>query len=141
MESSDTKLVQALTSDEGYRRAVYKDSRGYWTIGIGRMVDDSKGGGVTLEEAQYLLANDLKSVFKALDSNLPWWRQMTENRQRVLANMCFNMGITTLLTFKNTLASMKAGDYDKAADGMQDSAWAKQVGNRATRLIKEMRAG
>ena len=59
----------------------------------------------------------------------------------MLADMCFNLGINRLLGFKNTLAAIKAGDYEAAADGMLASMWAKQVGKRAHRLIKMMREG
>jgi lysozyme len=88
-----------------------------------------------------VVANDIKKVVKSLDLNLPWWDSMTEARQRVLADMCFNMGIGTLLTFHNTLAAMKAGDYEAAARGMELSHWATQVGRRAETLAAMMRRG
>lgn len=43
--------------------------------------------------------------------------------------MAFNM-LGGLLTFTNTLAAMKRGDYAAAADGMLASKWATQVGAR-----------
>ena len=55
--------------------------------------------------------------------------------------MCFNMGIDTLLEFKNTLSFMQAGDYNSAANGMLSSLWAKQVGLRADNLAVMMRTG
>lgn len=127
--------------DEGFRSSVYQDSLGFWTIGIGRMVDKRKGGGITHEEAIYLLTNDLKRTDAELDKAHPWWRRMSEPRQAVLRNMCFNMGLKTLSTFRNTLAAMKAGDYAKASGGMLASKWATQVGARATRLATIMRTG
>lgn len=127
--------------DEGFRRSVYQDSLGYWTIGIGRMVDKRKGGGITRDEAVYLLTNDLKRTDAELDKAYPWWRSMSGPRQAVLRNMCFNMGLATLSQFKNTLAAMKAGNYRKAAAGMLASKWAGQVGARAVRLAKIMETG
>ena len=56
------KLIEELTRDEGYRRRVYKDSVGIETIGIGRNLVDV---GVTKEEAQYLLGNDIKAAVMA----------------------------------------------------------------------------
>jgi lysozyme len=55
--------------------------------------------------------------------------------------MCFNLGVTRLGGFVNTLAAMKRGDYEAAADGMMKSLWASQVGRRAQRLAKMMREG
>ncbi len=72
---------------------------------------------------------------------------MDEVRQRVIANMCFNMGIGNastgkgLLGFKNTLAAMQRGSYSMAAAGMLNSKWATQVGARATRLARAMETG
>ncbi|MGU3777520.1 hypothetical protein [Burkholderia metallica] len=67
-------------------------------------------------------------------------RQLDPVRQRVVINMAFNMQ-GGLLTFTNTLAAMKRGDYAAAADGMLASKWAAQVGARATRLATMMRSG
>jgi len=49
-------------------------------------------------------------------------------------NMCFNLGLKGLLGFNNTLAFIKAGDWERAANGMLASKWAKQVGMRAIEL-------
>jgi lysozyme len=62
-------------------------------------------------------------------------------RQRVLANMCFNMGIGKLLGFKNFLVAVQAKDWTKAVAEMKNSAWFKQVGQRAVRLASMMESG
>ena len=46
-----------------------------------------------------------------------------------------------LLGFKNTLATIRAGDYQRAASMMLDSKWAGQVGQRAERLSRMMATG
>ena len=131
-------LRQELIRDEGLRLKPYRCTQGKLTIGIGRNLDDN---GISNEEAEILFNNDLRDVESDLDRSLTWWRMMSDARQRVLANMCFNMGLGTLLTFKNTLAAMAVGDYQKAAAGMRASLWARQVGPRADRLIKMMLEG
>ena len=131
-------LRQELIRDEGLRLKPYRCTQGKLTIGIGRNLDDN---GISNEEAEILFNNDLRDVESDLDRGIPWWRVLSDARQRVLANMCFNMGLGTLLTFKNTLAAMEAGDYQKAAAGMRASLWARQVGPRADRLIKMMVEG
>ena len=131
-------LTQELERDEGIRLKVYKDSLGIETIGIGRNLRDV---GISKAEAYMLLGADIDSVERDLDRALPWWRQLSDNRQRVLANMCFNLGINRLLGFKNTLAAMKEGRYADAAEGMLASKWASQVGQRAVRLANMMKEG
>ncbi|HJW82425.1 MAG TPA: glycoside hydrolase family protein [Acidiferrobacterales bacterium] len=131
-------LRQQLTRDEGVRLKPYRCTAGKLSIGIGRNLDDV---GVSPSEAEYMLHNDILGVQVDLDRNLPWWRDLSENRQLVLCNMAFNMGIQGLLGFKNTLAAMQRGDIEAAASGMGSSKWAVQVGPRATRLIKQWRDG
>jgi lysozyme len=139
-------LEQELERDEGKRLKPYKDSVGKVSIGIGRNLDDK---GISEDEVRLMLKNDIAEHLGLLDKYLPWWRGLDEVRQRVLANMGFNMGVGPspehptgkLLTFKNTLAAMERGDYEAAANGMSASAWARQVGVRATRLVEMMRTG
>lgn len=138
MPQPDPLLLDDLERDEGLRLKPYRDTVGKLTIGCGRNLDDV---GISEAEARVLLANDVARVYLELDANLPWWREMTTTRQRVLANMCFNMGIGGLLTFANTLAAMHAGNYTGAAAKMLDSKWARQVGARAQRLAAMMAAG
>jgi lysozyme len=64
----------------------------------------------------------------------PWWRNLDDNRQRVMANMCFNLGHPRLSNFKKFIGAMQISDWETAAVEMMDSKWAGQVGNRAVRL-------
>lgn len=132
------ELSNQLATDEGIRLKPYKDTVGKTTIGVGRNLDDV---GISRQEAMGLLANDIATVVAMLDHNLPWWSQMSDRRQQVLANMAFNVGITRLLGFRNMLAAMQVGHWDEAAAEMLDSLWAKQVGARAQRLAYMMRNG
>lgn len=135
-------LKKQLIVDEGKINRLYKDTVGKTTGGVGHNFDDN-----ILSEAviDLLLTEDINTVVSQLDAALPWWRCMSQNRQLVLANMCFNMGIGNsqkgLLSFRNTLIKMQKGDYSGAAEGMRNSTWASQVGDRAKRLIETMRNG
>jgi lysozyme len=131
-----------LRDDEGERDTVYKDSLGFWTIGVGRLVDDRKpGAGLRPHEIAYLLANDIDERVAELTRRLPWFASLDEARQGVLLNMSFQLGVDGLLGFKNTLAMVRAGDYTGAANGMLKSLWAKQTPARAERLAQQMRTG
>lgn len=127
-----------LRIDESVKKKPYRDTVGKLTIGVGRNLDDV---GLRDNEIALMLENDIDETCAALDRALPWWRDMSDARQQVICNMCFNMGIMKLLGFKNTLAAMQRGDYAAAADGMKQSAWHGQVGARADRLIEMMRVG
>ncbi|CAM4077799.1 Lysozyme [Bordetella tumbae] len=135
------QLTTQLRRDEGEVLHAYQDHLGYWTLGIGRLIDKRKGGGITPDEAAYLLANDIKRVSVEVSKRLPWFEALDEARKGVLLNMAFQMGVDGLLGFKNTLAMVARHDYAKAADGMLNSLWARQTPARAQRLSKQMRTG
>lgn len=141
------QLMEAeLRRDEGVRYTPYVDTTGHRTVGVGRNMDANpipKGWMFPLTDAQVdeLLADDIQAACGALDRFLPWWRNLDEVRQRVVCNLAFNMGIGTLLTFRNTLTDMKQGFYTAAATGMRASLWARQVGQRAQRLADAMASG
>ncbi len=102
------------------------------------MTDQKKGGGITREEAMYLLGNDLHKVYRALDERLSWWGALSEPRRAVLANMAFNLGIAGLLGFKNFLRCVQENRFADASVEMLDSQWSRQVGARARRLADQM---
>lgn len=133
------KLREDLVRDEDFIRHAYQDSESYWTIGIGRLIDRRKGGGITREEAEYLLDNDLKTARADLDALAPWWRLLPEDIRRGLVNMSFNLGRNNLSTFKKMFAALEARDYQQASAEALDSKWAQQVGPRAHRIAKLFR--
>lgn len=144
-----------LIRDEGCRLIPYMDTVGKLTTGIGRCLDtnpltdeeilkvghNGRNRGITKEQALYLLANDIKKVDADLDREIPWWRKLNTVRQDVLRNMCFNLGIGGLLTFKNTLRAIEQGNWEVASHNMVTSKWATQVGARAKRLAVQMLQG
>ena len=140
MELTDI-LTAHLIREEGFRSHAYVDSLGFLTIGIGRLIDQRKdGSGLTREEAEYLLANDIKRVTAQLDVSLPWWDELSDVRRAVLVSMAFQMGVGGLLTFTNTLRHIRQGNYFEASVSMFDSKWARQTPNRAIRLAAAMRS-
>lgn len=132
------KLIDELVRDEGEILHVYEDSLRYLTIGVGHLIDARRGGDISKAASRFILAEDIDAKIADLDANLPWWRGLSETRQRVLVNMCFNLGIGGLMKFKNTLSAMRDGRYADAALGMSNSKWARQVGDRAVRLAHMM---
>ena len=135
------KLETELIQDEGYEYEIYLDHLGYPTFGVGHLILETDeefgkpvGTPVSEQRIKECLRNDIDIVCKELDRNMAWWTELDDVRQRVLANMAFNLGINRLLNFKKFLAALQEHDFETAAVEMMDSKWATQVGPRATRL-------
>ena len=132
------RLSDMLIKHEGKRNKPYECTAGKLTIGVGRNLDDM---GLTEDEVLYLLDNDIQRCDTELLHNFKWYFDLCRARQDALINLCFNIGITRLLTFTNSLAYMEAKDYEKAADEFLNSRWAEQVGNRAIEVTELIRTG
>lgn len=133
------RVESDLISDEGIVLHEYKDHLGYSTLGVGRLIDERRGGGISMNEALYLLNNDIEKRFSQLREKLPWFDDQPFGVQRALVNMSFQMGIRGLLTFKNTLKLIQKGKYVQAADNALKSKWARQTPNRAKRVTDWIR--
>jgi len=164
------RLSREIARDEGDKLRVYLCTAGKQSIGKGRNLDDVGitadetrllgitvasciARGITQAQSDALFANDIKRSERDLDAKLPWWRKLDGVRQRVLLNMCFNMGIgrapnashkitgAGLLGFYGTLPKIERGDWAGAVAGMKASKWHRQVGARAVRLEAMMLTG
>ena len=134
------KARHMLKKHEGFVSHVYEDStpEKYLTIGYGRLVDKRLGGGIDQDEADYLLLNHIKNCIKILSHQVPCYNDLSDNRKIVLINMYFNLG-NRLFNFVNMLKALEDGNYDKVAEEMLDSKWAKQVKCRSIELAEMMR--
>ena len=135
---STTRLRDQLIQDERLRLSMYTDSVGVHTIGVGHNLDAKP---ISRRAAMVILDDDIADSMAEMDRAMPWWRTLDEVRQMVLANMCFNLGLGGLLSFRKALMAMKRGDYVAAAEDMKDSKWYTQVGARAVRLVNAMETG
>ena len=134
-------IKSLLVRDEGYRRSAYQDSEGFWTIGIGRLIDVRRGGGISIDEAEFLLENDIRRCEVNLGVQYSWFLGLDEVRRAVLTSMAFQMGTSGLAAFHRTLKAVEEGRYSDAADAMLASKWASQTPLRAGRLAEAMRTG
>jgi lysozyme len=134
------KLREMLKRHEGVESHVYRCSAGYETIGVGRNISAS-GIGLSEDEIDYLLENDIARIIRELSSEYPWFNQLDDVRKDVMIDISFNLGATRLRGFKRALAAMEAADYKTAATEFLDSRWARQVGGRALELTDMLIAG
>ena len=131
--------LQQIMRHEGFRSKPYVDTVGKLTIGYGRNLGDT---GISKKEANYLLRKDYqtaKADARSVFGNA--FDVLNRPRQAVIVNMAFNLGLSRLKRFKRMLRAIRRGNYVVAAVEMLDSRWAKQVGDRATELAKQMRTG
>ena len=141
------KLREELEVDEGVKYEIYNDHLGYPTFGIGHLVlvADPESGqevGTPVSEDRVAEAfnNDVETVISDCERLYPEFDGLPEEVQLIIANMMFNMGRPRLSKFKGMKRGVDAQDWDAAADEMVDSAWYRQVTNRADRLVERMRA-
>jgi len=137
-------LSKQIEADEGWMPYVYDDAtgvaivpgstvKGHPTIGYGFNVQK---GATPLPKP---IANDwltllLVAVEHEVFTHFTWVASLPEPVQEAMVNMAYNMGIECLSEFKNMLAALKARNGAEAKKQALDSAWAREVGPRATRI-------
>lgn len=146
-------VIQRLVFNEGCVLHIYKDSEGKDTIGIGRCIETNPltteekkicgdiTKGITKNDAFFLCRNDIYNVCKALDRNMPWWRNLNQDRQYVMIDLVFQMGIDGVKLFKRFLQNLQIGNYDRAKEELLDSKYAKQTPKRANRNANCIQTG
>ena len=141
------QLRKELEVDEGVKYEIYNDHLGYPTFGIGHLVRDSdpEAGaalGTPISEDRVIEAfnEDVETVLNDCAILYDDFDDLPEEAQLIIANMMFNLGRPRLSKFKGMKSGVDSRDWNKAADEMIDSAWYRQVPNRAGRLVKRMRA-
>ena len=141
------KLRKQLEIDEGVVHEIYLDHLGYPTFGIGHLVLDSDpehgqevGTAISDSRVAEAFESDIVGVLSDCETLYSDFGDLPEEAQQIIANMMFNMGRPRLSKFKGMKAGVDARDWERAADEMVDSAWYRQVTNRADRLVVRMRS-
>ena len=141
------QLREQLEIDEGVKYEIYNDHLGYATFGVGHLVleSDPEYGdpiGAPVSESRVIEAfeQDCENVLRDCNILYEDFDDLPEEAQQVIANMMFNMGRPRLSKFKGMKRGVDSRDWNAAADEMVDSAWYRQVTNRADRLVERIRA-
>ena len=132
------KMIEQLVDHEGLELHPYEDSLGILTIGVGRNLEER---GISEDEAFYLLGNDIEIIWDELIKQHPIVEDLDDQRQMILLDMAFNMGVPRLGKFKKMWAAIEDGDMIEASKQALDSRWADQVGRRAERLAERRTSG
>ena len=135
------RLNEQLRRHEGVKRHVYQDHLGFWTIGVGRLVDERGGLGLSEDEIDLLLKNDIERSQRELSENFIWFKDLNEARKDAFTNLHFNLGLPRLLSFKKTIQHMENGDYILASEELLDSKYARQLENRSAEVAEMIATG
>lgn len=101
------------------------------------------GHSMSLMNGLKLLEIDMQDAIEDAVEYFPRLAELSENRQYVIIDMCFNMGRNTIRTFVNTKRLLALAIDGKAAfadvgDEMVNSRWFRQTGTRAEFLVNLM---
>ncbi len=137
----ESAVKKWLQGHEGYVDEVYLDSEGEPTCGWGHLL--AVGSKVPLSVSQIFFERDFKQAkadLKTLTSthSLP---NIGQVRKAVLLGMLFQMGLSGVKGFEKMIAALMDKNWNKAADEMLDSKWAKQTSVRAKEAATMMRTG
>jgi GH24 family phage-related lysozyme (muramidase) len=134
-------LREQLKIDEGVKYEIYNDHLGYPTFGIGHLITEwdkeygqPTGTLISEERVNEVFDKDVATYISEAKKVFPNLESLPDEAQEVIVNMCFNMGAPRLSKFKKFIAAVNEASWTTAGVEMLDSRWAKQVGNRATRL-------
>jgi lysozyme len=139
-------VYDQLKIDEGVVYEIYEDHLGYPTFGVGHLVLESDpehgqpiGTPVSEERVRECFEKDLDTAISECEILYgEAWIGFPGEVQEVLVNMLFNLGRPRLSKFKNFNAKLMEGKWAEAAPEGLDSLWARQVGNRANRLMERL---
>lgn len=140
------QLLEMLKRHEGVvltngRHVAYKCPAGYWTVGIGRNIDPNGGLGLSDDEVDMLLENDILRVIKELSAEYPWFNDLDDVRKDAMIDISYNLGATRLRGFKKALAAMEVADHKTAAEEFLDSKWRRDVKGRAHEIASMIATG
>ena len=129
--------AEQLKKDEGFRGTVYSDFYGNLTIGYGFNLEYP----LTEEECEPILNLRVQRIDEALQERIDNYSRLSRNRQSVLINMAYQMGVRGLMKFEKTIKYIERGWHHSASREMLDSQWAQTFSTRAERLSEIYRRG
>lgn len=145
MKAIDLYLA-LINFEEGYKPRPYYCSEGYPTVGIGWRIG-VKGADikdfdmyVTKPVAKVMLLDRVEHINNRL-VKFDWYKNLNESRKAIVISMAYQMSIRKMLEFKNMIAALAVGDFNKARLEAIDSRWFEQTTARATRHANTLELG
>ena len=152
-------LIKLLHFEEGFRAKPYQDTLGYWTIGYGHLIPNSKSAvaaqnyynhlqalakqeGVTMTVVlQELFEEDLEQAIEGAKMTFDEGYFVAPPSVRMaLVSLVFQLGTTKLSGYHSTIDMVKQMRYDDLANSMSKWLLAEQAPNRLKRYQRLLRA-
>ena len=111
--------------------------KGVLTIGYGLNLDDGISEPLAAKILEWIVDERTADLKRAL----PFWDNLSENRQEVFIEMAYNLGMSRFMGFHKMLAAADRGDTEAVCSEMENSRWFKQVKSRAVRLKEKYQEG
>lgn len=107
--------LDLIKSFEGLKLTKYLDTAGRWTIGYGHLIlpNEDFDNGITLQEADLLLSQDLKTAETGVRHYVNV--DLNGNQFGALTSFTYNLGVESLET-STLLRLLNQGNYSAAAD-------------------------
>lgn len=138
---TEDQLTRMLIYDEGFRDTPYRDTEGFLTIGIGFCLDRIT---MPIGVAKYwlsLIIEDIRQQISDHDDLNTTFQQLDPIRQLAILNMCYQMGVSGVASFRNMWAALREKNFELAAREASLSQWARQTPTRAKRIAGVIRTG
>lgn len=144
----------SIRRHEGYREIPYRDHLGNWTVGHGILLESMPCPHVHRTVGEFLdwltdpnvhegwfekRYHEAERGAKAFAGDA--WSGLSEARQNVLIEMCYQLGYPRLSGFVKFREALHRGHWIEAREQMLDSKWARQTPNRALGLADRFLAG
>ena len=134
-------IEDMLVRQEGEVLHAYQDSKGYWTIGVGQLIDQKVGGKISKAASRFMLQEAIQESVHFIKS-YPWFEELNNPRKTAMISMMYNLGPSRFAGFQNMIQALKDGDYERASKEMLDSKAAREdAPNRYQELAKIIRDG
>lgn len=129
------KGINLIKSFESLRQEAYKCPAGVWTIGYGHTKGVKPGDKIDEQEAEQLLAEDLREFEAVINRECPG---INQNQFDALASFCFNVGIGSFI--KSTLLKCVKANPGNVNIRHEFSRWNKSGGMVLAGLIRRRKA-
>lgn len=138
-----TEFEQLLAKREGRRAIVYRDPRGRLTVGIGhlvRLADDLEfGDRISNERINEFFRHDTAAAFEAAQQQMAEAGIHDHRFLPYLASVCFQLGIHWIHIWEHTWDLICAGLYERAAQAVQHTPWARETPTRVLDFVNALR--
>jgi GH24 family phage-related lysozyme (muramidase) len=147
-----------IAPNEGTRSKVYRDSRGKKTVGVGFNLNQPGAAKLLRElginytavksgkrrltpgEIDALFERKVEDAMAAGPRVLQTFDDHPKEVQLAVVDMIYNLGPTGFSNFDTAVAALDRKDYNRAANAMERSAWYRQVGSRAEKVVSMVRS-